>query len=156
EWLAETASEHLDRFAVGCDAKDRARVTRERVAALSALPDDEGTVRQDAQAGGELAGFRRLREGAGEQLVLIGLAVAVGVDDAPDAIPIVNEDFAAADAEAERFVEAGGEPAPSHVLEIAFEAGCEPDVAVERHQRRAAIREKADIREAYVAPPGIV
>ena len=123
---------------------------------LAALGDDELAAGREPQGAGELAHVGGLREGVGEQLVDVGLAVAVRVAQTPDAVAVEDVDLLVANRERQRLVQAGGEAPPADRPGRFVQAADEPDVAVERHAHAGAVREELDVAEAHVAAPRIV
>ncbi len=111
--LTEAVAEHRGGAAVGRDAEHAAVVLADRRRFLSALGDDELAARREPQRARELALVGGLREGVREELVDVGLAVAVGVAQAPDAVAVEDVDLLVADRERHRFVQAGGEALPA-------------------------------------------
>ena len=66
----------------------------------------------EPQRARELAHVGGLREGVREELVDVGLAVAVRVAQAPDAVAIEDVNLLVADRERQRLVQAGREAPP--------------------------------------------
>ena len=60
---------------------------------LSTLGDDELSARRQPQRAREFAVVRGLREGVREELVAIGFAVAIRIDEPPDAVAIEDVDL---------------------------------------------------------------
>ena len=107
--LAEAVAEDRGGASVGGDLEDTAVVLADRRCFLPALGDDELAARRQPQRARELAVVGGLREGVREELVDVGLAVAVRVAQAPDAVAVEDVELVVADRDRHRFVEAGGE-----------------------------------------------
>ena len=91
--LPEPVAEDRGGAAVGRDAQHAAVVLADRRRFLAALGDDELAARREAQRARELAVVGGLRERVREELVDVGLAVAVGVAQAPDAVAVEDVDL---------------------------------------------------------------
>jgi hypothetical protein len=79
---------------------------------LAALGDHELAARGEAHGAREFAIVGGLRKRVREELVDVGLAVAVRVAQAPDAVAVEDVELVVADRERHRFVQAGGEALP--------------------------------------------
>ena len=107
--LTEAVAEDRGGASVGRDLEDAAVVLADRRGFLPALGDDELAARRQAQRARELAIVGGLRECVREELVDVGLAVTVGVAQAPDAVAVEDVELLVADRERHRLVQAGGE-----------------------------------------------
>src|SRR5262249_17864488 len=91
-----------------------------------------------------------------EALVAVGLAVAVVVAQARDAVAPVHVDDAADDGEAERVEQARREALPGHARERIVEAADDPDVAVPGGDRGAAVAEEVERADAHARTEAVV
>ena len=111
--LPEPVAEHGRAAAVGRDAQHAAVVLADRRRLLSAFRDDELAAGREPERAGELAHVGGLCERVGEQLVHVGLAVAVRVAQPPDAVAVEDVNLLVANRERHRLVQAGGEAFPA-------------------------------------------
>src|SRR5262249_23275411 len=118
EWLAKAMRETCDGFAIGGNAKDAATIATDGRAGLAGLGDDEAAVGRKLHAAGEFARLSGLGPAIAKEFVAIRLAVAVGVENAPDAVAVVDKDFIFANREAQGFVQARGKTPPANVFQI--------------------------------------
>ena len=153
--LAEAVAEHGGGAAVGRDAQDAAVVLADGGRFLAALGDDEFALRREAQGAGEFAHVRRLGEGVREEFVDVGFAVAVRVEEPPDAVAVEDVDLVVAERAGHRLMQARGEAAPADFVAGGAEAAGEPDVPVDRHQHAGAILAELDVAGADGAFPGV-
>ena len=86
----------------------------------------------------------------------VGLAVAVRIAEAPDAVAVEDEDLVVAEGAGHRLMQAGGEAAPGDVGRADLQAAGQPDVAVQRDDDRGAILAELDVARADSAFPGII
>ena len=110
--LPEAITEHRGGAAVGRDSEHAAVVLADGRRFLTALGDDELAARREAHGAREFAVVGGLREGVREELVDVGLAVAVGVAQAPDAVAVEDVDLLVFDRERQRLVQARRESLP--------------------------------------------
>ena len=123
---------------------------------LAAFGDHELALRSEAQGAGEFAHVGRLREGVGEEVMDVRLAVAVRIAEAPDAVAVEDEDLVVSDGAGHRLVQAGGEASPGHVRRADLQAAGQPDVAVEGDDDRGAVLAELDVARTDGAFPGIL
>ena len=86
----------------------------------------------------------------------VGLAVAVLIAEAPDAVAVEDEDLVFADGAGHRLMQAGGEAAPGDVGRADLQAAGQPDVAIQRDDDRGTVLAELDVARADGAFPGIV
>ena len=98
----------------------------------------------------------RGRVGVADALVEIGLAVAVQVVQPGDLIAAEDVDLAVGDDQAERLVQAAGEPPPAHVLERLVEPVDAPDVALHRAEHGRAVGEEVVVAEEQERVPRVL
>ena len=154
--LAEAIAEAGRSKAVGGKTQDAPVVLADGRRFLTALGDDEFTFRSEAEGAGEFTHVGRLREGVGEEVMDVGLAVAVRIAEAPDAVAVEDEDLVVAEGAGHRLMQAGGEAAPGDVGRADLQAAGQPDIAVERDDDRGAVLAELDVARADSAFPGIV
>ena len=88
--------------------------------------------------------------------VAVGLAVAVAVLEAPDAVPSEDEDLPVHDLEPERLVEAGREATPGQDSVLRVDVAHRPHVAVGRADDAVAVRQEADAARVDQRTPGVL
>ena len=144
--LRKPVADDLVRAAVGRDPQ-QAPLARGGVEAAGGIA---------LEAADEVVAARRRWIGIGEAFVKIGLAVAVQVVQPRDLIAAQHIRLAVGDDEAQRLVQPGGEPLPSHLFEGLVEPLDSPHVSLNRAEQGRAVGEEVVVAKEEQGIPGVV
>ena len=114
----------------------------ERGRLLPAFRDHEFTAGREANHAWELAHVSGLRERVRKQLVHVRLAIAVGVAQPPDPVPIEHVNLFVSDCQRQRFVQAGRESFPLEDARVVREPAHQPHITVKRYESTGAVLEE--------------
>ena len=79
----------------------------------------------------------------------VGLAVAIGVAQSPNAIAIKHVNLPIANCDRHRFVQARRKAPPMHRVRRIVEPTREPDIPINRDHHAGAVRQKLNISGAH-------
>jgi len=112
--LSKTLSQTGDSAAIPRNSQNGARGASDRAPGLTGLANEEAPVLHDFQRGSEFPSLGGLVDLRAKEFVIVRLAIAIAVMEAPESVAVEDEYFLIPQAQAKRFVKTGGKARPPH------------------------------------------